>query len=221
MTHWASSAGRRICHFSFPPFQHGSWANNCENDNKKREIMWPEARGGEHKRLFPFRDTNVVLLAQPPIVPQASLLFRWIHIWTKVIFHPSDYGSITAQQCIQGCRGEEAFGFLIFWHFTGHTSALISAQIYHKTHLCSDLSCQLPWKIFMSAWPQLSTEMLHLYLNRYLSWYLEEKRTLVCHHWSEHISLLTVVCQLSSFSICPPGACTPGVFDMAPHLSGA
>lgn len=184
--------------FSFPPFQQGSWSNNCENGSRKTEIIWPEAGGGKRKKLPPFRDSNVVLLAQLSLGPQASLLFRGI-LMDKSNSPPSDYSSIMAQHCSQGCQSEEAFGFLISWHFTGHTSALISVQICHKTHLCSDLSCHPLWNSSMPAWQQLSTDMLQPCLNRYLRWYLEEKRTPLCHHWSEHIPLLTLVCQAIFF----------------------
>lgn len=83
--------GTRIDHFSFLSFQRGSCSNSCENGTKKRETIWPEAG-----RLLPVRDSNVVLMDQLSLGPQALLLFRGIHKWTKRILPPQIIGSITA-----------------------------------------------------------------------------------------------------------------------------
>lgn len=39
---------------------------------------------------------------------------------------PPNYGRITAQHCGQGCQSEEDFGFLVPWHFAGHSFNLSS-----------------------------------------------------------------------------------------------
>lgn len=125
----SSPGGTRICHFCFLPFQCGSWSNNCENGTKRREIIWPEAGGGQS--LLPVRDSSVVLLDQLSLGPQALLLFRGIYKWTKGILPSQIIGSITAQYCSQGFQSEEIFGFLIFLAFC-------------RTHLSFNLISGLP-----------------------------------------------------------------------------